>query len=236
MINKYCVIRYKSTTLIVIFFTLSCFLHIFFIFFIMYKVFFYTKTNLFSEKKNYKTITLVPLNYTYSKNILVKKNFSETSKITEYKRDSNLNSYNKTHKVLKNSKISANSNNNTRKSIKNDIFNNKNHTISSDESINLVNEANNKKDFIPEIIRYFHPKYPNTAKLLGIEGEVSVIYNINAMGKIEKIKILPTISSGIFEESIRLAMRQWIYKKNQPQKNLIIVFKFSLNKIQVTTN
>ncbi|URJ28332.1 TonB family protein [Candidatus Blochmannia vicinus (nom. nud.)] len=79
------------------------------------------------------------------------------------------------------------------------------------------------------VIDRIYPEYPNKAKILGIEGIVTVQYNVNIAGRVDNIRVLSAVPTGIFEESIRSAMRRWVYESNKPEKDLMITFKFFLN-------
>lgn len=99
-------------------------------------------------------------------------------------------------------------------------------------SINTVDIRNQR----PNLIKYVYPEYPKEAKALSIEGRVVVMYDINHIGKVEKIRIISSIPLGIFEKNIKIAMRRWIYAVDNAKKDLIIIFKFSLNTIQFLEN
>jgi len=82
-------------------------------------------------------------------------------------------------------------------------------------------------------INRVYPEYPNRAKILNVEGKVIVQYDVNARGKIDNMCILSAVPPGMFEESIRSAMRRWVYESNKPEKKLIITFKFCLNSVKI---
>lgn len=229
--NNHCVFHLSMIISII----LSVFLHIFFVIFLINKVFFCIKIDQGTIKQNRNIIKLLPMNYINTTVVLQTECFSEILKNTTHAQLLPPN-IGKTHKIVKNFNNVSNSVNNNFNTIdKNNIINVENHEFYKTNSIEC-NKDHNTSDINPNIIKYFHPKYPDSARSLGIEGELKIMYNINIMGKIEKIQILSSIPSGVFEENVKLAMRRWIYEKNKPIKNLIIVFKFSLNEIQLSVN
>lgn len=235
MINKYYSIYYTSIKSIIVFIVLSFFLHIFFIIFIIYNISFSTKTYTNLIKKDRKIITLLPLNYENTEKILPREYSLKTSKIVQYKQTLKSNVY-KPNKILENIKETSKFINNDRKLNTNSNLKNTTHILSQANSTTITNTANKISDENPRIIKYFHPKYPNAARLFGIEGELNVMYDINVMGKIENVRILSSVPSGAFEENTKLAMRRWMYEKNKPKKNLTVCFKFSLNSLGNTSN
>lgn len=83
------------------------------------------------------------------------------------------------------------------------------------------------------IIHRMYPEYPSRAKTLGIEGDVSVMYDINNSGKVKNIRILSAHPVGVFEKNVRAAMRLWTYKVNMSKKDLIVTFKFCFNITEI---
>lgn len=86
---------------------------------------------------------------------------------------------------------------------------------------------------IPCIIYRVYPEYPNRAKALGIEGKLIVMYDVNNMGRVENIRILSAIPVGMFENSVRSAMRRWIYESNKSRRGLTIIFKFYFSSVEI---
>lgn len=83
----------------------------------------------------------------------------------------------------------------------------------------------------PRVTNRINPLYPPLAKALGIEGRVSVIFDVNADGWVENVQILSAQPRNIFERDIRLAMRRWTYEVGKPAINLTVNFKFDLKKV-----
>lgn len=82
----------------------------------------------------------------------------------------------------------------------------------------------------PRVTSRINPIYPPLAKVLGIEGRVSVIFDVNADGRVGSVRILSAQPRNIFERDIRLAMRRWTYELGKPAINLTVHFKFDLKK------
>lgn len=85
----------------------------------------------------------------------------------------------------------------------------------------------------PNVINRVYPEYPVYAKALGIEGKLTVVYNVNNLGRIENIRILSAVPVGVFEKNVLFAMRFWRYESNQSKKDLSIIFKFCLNNSNI---
>ncbi|URJ23393.1 TonB family protein [Blochmannia endosymbiont of Camponotus sp. C-003] len=103
-------------------------------------------------------------------------------------------------------------------------------------SLNL-SQKNYDRTYISScIINRVYPEYPNRARILNIAGKITVQYDVNTKGRVENIHILSAVPPGIFEESIRSAMRRWVYERDRPEKKLIITFKFCLNAVKIFGN
>ncbi|WP_395480146.1 TonB family protein [Candidatus Curculioniphilus buchneri] len=101
------------------------------------------------------------------------------------------------------------------------------HTCTSDNITKKIN-------LMPKIISRINPIYPSWAKALGLEGLVKIMFDINAEGRIENIRILSSQPKNTFEKNIRLAMRTWKYEPGKITKNLTINFKFYLKNFNNT--
>ncbi|URJ33091.1 TonB family protein [Candidatus Blochmannia vicinus] len=122
---------------------------------------------------------------------------------------------------------------------KNILDSNKNFLVAEKNNIDLSEvtknsissfKINHNQSYVSScVIDRIYPEYPNKAKILGIEGIVTVQYNVNIAGRVDNIRVLSAVPTGIFEESIRSAMRRWVYESNKPEKDLMITFKFFLN-------
>lgn len=104
-------------------------------------------------------------------------------------------------------------------------------TMASGKQKNVCSSSEDK--IIPYIINRVMPIYPNYAKVLNIEGKITVIYDISNLGKVENIRIFSAIPAGVFEHNVLSAMRRWIYASNVSKKDMIVVFKFCLNTITI---
>ncbi|MCR3755775.1 MAG: hypothetical protein HNEKOMLI_00540 [Sodalis sp. Psp] len=82
----------------------------------------------------------------------------------------------------------------------------------------------------PRVTNRINPIYPSRAKALGIEGRVSVMFDVNAYGRVENVRILSAQPRNMFERDIRLAMRLWTYELYKPVTNLTVNFKFDLKR------
>lgn len=83
----------------------------------------------------------------------------------------------------------------------------------------------------PRVMKRVNPIYPERAKLLGIEGLLSVMYDVNRDGQVENVRILSAQPRNIFEHAVRLAMRRWAYETGKPTINLMLTFKFNLRSV-----
>ncbi|WHL25253.1 MAG: TonB family protein [Candidatus Blochmannia vicinus] len=133
--------------------------------------------------------------------------------------------HSKQQQIVNNSKNILNSNKNVSVVKKNNM----NTSEVTERSISSFKIDHNQSYISSCVINRMYPEYPNKAKILGIEGVVIVQYNVSIKGRVDNIRILSAVPAGTFEESIRSAMRCWVYEKNKPEKDLIITFKFCLN-------
>lgn len=83
----------------------------------------------------------------------------------------------------------------------------------------------------PRAMQRTNPIYPPRAKVLGIEGRVSVMFDVNAEGRVENVRVLSAQPRNMFERDIRLAMRRWTYEPGKPATNLTVNFKFDLEGV-----
>ncbi|WP_415211062.1 TonB family protein [Sodalis sp. (in: enterobacteria)] len=57
------------------------------------------------------------------------------------------------------------------------------------------------------------------------------MYNVNAEGRVENIRIVSAQPRNMFERDIRLAMRRWTYETGKPTTNMTVNFKFDLEGV-----
>ncbi|WP_395344733.1 TonB family protein [Ningiella sp. W23] len=56
------------------------------------------------------------------------------------------------------------------------------------------------------------PQYPNHAATNGIEGFVTLRFDVNASGEVENVSILDAFPKGVFNREAKKALRKWKYK------------------------
>lgn len=99
----------------------------------------------------------------------------------------------------------------------------------TDQGDKLLGKANNKSlvmtgdvvDKLPQPTRRVSPKYPSSAREMGVTGFVSFSLVISAEGEVESSKILESSPPGVFESAATEAIRRWTFKpaiyKGEPQ-------------------
>ncbi|VTM12053.1 transport protein TonB [Raoultella terrigena] len=60
-----------------------------------------------------------------------------------------------------------------------------------------------------------------------LTGYVRVVYDVNAQGKIEELRIVDSQPRYLFDEAVVRAMAQWEFEKNKPYNNMEMRFRFS---------
>ncbi len=55
------------------------------------------------------------------------------------------------------------------------------------------------------------PKYPATASMKGIEGYVTLEFDVSAVGTTQNIRVVDSKPRGIFDKSARKALKKWKY-------------------------
>lgn len=202
--------------------------------------FFYVNCPILDYKKdNQKSITLLSLKDIIVKDTVLKKQSSAKGTCIVQPQLSSTSKAQSKIKSLKKFNKSQKFTDDLTKINTDNIINTPNHLSSDDNKNKSISDINNtmcnsQKRFWP--IQYIHPEYPNSAKALGIEGKLYVMYNINEIGKVEKIRILSANPIRVFEENVKFAMRRWVYEKENPQQDLTIIFKFSSNIIQLSND
>lgn len=227
----------KLCTSIIFSYILSFIIHILIVIIIMIYSFYYVKKSIFIKKIKTTTFSLYQTDsFLYEslekqnpldiKSIVINTKKKLKSKLDQEKMDKNLDDSTKNI-----------SNFNTSSSV--DVVKQcliDSTTFKTDISIaskNKKNMCHKECEVIPCVIKRIYPKYPSHARILGIEGKLIVMYDVNNFGKIKNIRILSANPIGVFEGSVRSAMRRWIYENNKSKKDLTIIFRFYLNTIEI---
>lgn len=235
IVKKYKFIYNKFCISIIFSYFLSCVMHVFLIIILLHK-FFYTKEYVYIKKSNPITFSLYQIDQ-FLCETLEKKNSLNTvipdNKMQKLKFKVN---HNKIDVNLDDVKNSLNLNVSSSSVIHHQVDSiiPKTDVLSlSQKKKNMYCHNGRTNENFPYIINRTYPKYPNHARILGIEGKLIVMYDINNLGKIDNIRILSAVPSGVFERNVRSSMRLWIYESNKPKKDLTVVFKFFLNNIEL---
>ncbi|MGL4858705.1 MAG: TonB family protein, partial [Enterobacteriaceae bacterium] len=72
------------------------------------------------------------------------------------------------------------------------------------------------------------PLYPQRARVLGIEGEVKVQFDVDGSGQIDNIRIMTPQADPLFIREVRKVMRRWRYE-SLASKNLLVTIEFKIN-------
>ena len=56
------------------------------------------------------------------------------------------------------------------------------------------------------------PLYPSRAKRMGTQGYVKVELNVDASGYVTNIKIIKSVPQGVFDRSVKKALRKWKFR------------------------
>lgn len=69
--------------------------------------------------------------------------------------------------------------------------------------------------------------YPTRAEKLRIDGEVSVLYDVNEQGRAENIRVINTEPKYVFDRYVQKQIAEWKYPKDSPQRDipLRVIFK-----------
>ncbi|WP_392563015.1 TonB family protein [Orbus sturtevantii] len=99
----------------------------------------------------------------------------------------------------------------------------------ADNAVAPTISNNTQYSATPAAINRNHPEYPRRALDLRIEGYVVAIYDIDANGRVENIRIAEAKPNNIFNKAVIQAMKQWKYQPIQA-KDLTIKIVFNRNK------
>ncbi|URJ24277.1 TonB family protein [Candidatus Blochmanniella camponoti] len=209
---------------------LSCVIHVFVMHVLLHHCYHSFNKPVCAQKSNIMTLSLLQTSQLFHES-LEKKQLSKTLK-TCHKQQHSRSIIRSEKKILDSSKYKLNADKNLPLVEKNNV----NAVESTTHSVHLPKKHHDRPYISSCIINRVYPEYPNRAKILNIEGKIIVQYDVNTRGKVDNICILSAVPPGIFEESIRSAMRRWVYESNKPEKKMIITFKFCLNSVKMFGN
>jgi protein TonB len=78
-----------------------------------------------------------------------------------------------------------------------------------------------------------HFKYPQDAREAGVEGEATISYRINEMGKVEDAVVVESFPVGVFDKSALDIIKDWKYPPvmgDVPVARMWIKFRFTLTQ------
>ncbi|NKF50451.1 energy transducer TonB [Shewanella sp. WXL01] len=79
------------------------------------------------------------------------------------------------------------------------------------DTINALDAAQNQHSHLKSIYRA-EPVYPISAARQGIEGWVTMSFNVNTSGNVENVVVIEQDESGLFEQSAIEALKKWRYR------------------------
>ncbi|TDQ23090.1 protein TonB [Raoultella sp. BIGb0149] len=82
----------------------------------------------------------------------------------------------------------------------------------------------------PKLLKKSQPVYPIVAYANHLTGYVQVVYDVNAQGKVEELRIVDSQPRYLFDEAVVRAMAQWEFEKNKPYKDMEIRVNFRLSQ------
>ncbi|URJ26360.1 TonB family protein [Blochmannia endosymbiont of Camponotus modoc] len=209
---------------------LSCVIHVFVMHVLLYYCHHSVNQSVCAQRSNIMTLSLLQTSQIFHES-LEKNQLSKTLK-TCHKQQNSRSIIRSEKKILDSSKYTLNADKNLSSVEKNNV----NIGKSTTHSVHVPEKHQDRPYISSCIINCVYPEYPNRAKILNIAGKIIVQYDVNTRGKVDNICILSAVPSGVFEESIRSAMRRWVYESNKPEKKLIITFKFCLNSVKMFCN
>lgn len=89
-------------------------------------------------------------------------------------------------------------------------------------------ESNNK----PKLIKSSLPLYPARAFIERTEGVVKVMFDIDANGTTQNIRIIESIPEGVFDREVKIAMDKSHFESGKPTQNIVKTVYFKLKKPQ----
>ncbi|MGE0970357.1 TonB family protein [Klebsiella sp. WOUb02] len=82
----------------------------------------------------------------------------------------------------------------------------------------------------PKLLKRSDPVYPIVAHANHLTGYVQVVYDVNAQGKVEELRIVDSQPRYLFDEEVVRAMAQWEFEKNKPYKDMEMRVNFRLSQ------
>lgn len=72
-------------------------------------------------------------------------------------------------------------------------------------------------------------KYPERAERLRIDGEVTVLYDVNAQGRTENIRVISAQPQYVFSRSVKKQIAQWKYPAGHKETDIPLRVIFTSN-------
>lgn len=89
-------------------------------------------------------------------------------------------------------------------------------------------ESNNK----PKLIKSSLPLYPAHAFIEKTEGVVKIMFDIDANGATQNIRIIESIPEGVFDREVKIAMEKSHFESGKPTQDCVKTIYFKLKKPQ----
>jgi protein TonB len=80
----------------------------------------------------------------------------------------------------------------------------------------------------PKATKQVAPEYPRGAERRGLEGVVTVEFNIDASGKVSDVKVVAADQPGVFDEAAVEAVSQWEYEAGEATTGYRVELEFAL--------
>ncbi|MER5229251.1 TonB family protein [Serratia ureilytica] len=79
----------------------------------------------------------------------------------------------------------------------------------------------------PKAVIKTAPVYPEQALLKNTNGVIKVKYDIERDGTVSNVRIVQAKPTGVFDESVQTAMKNWRFERDQPVKDREFTFNFT---------
>ncbi len=80
----------------------------------------------------------------------------------------------------------------------------------------------------PKVSKQVAPEYPRGAERRGLEGVVTVEFNIDASGSVTDVKVVSADQPGVFDEAAISAVSQWEYEAGEAASGHRVEIEFAL--------